>query len=295
MVIETPLILKPFLNPNLQASPQPFPTNFNPLLSPQSPIPNPQSSKLKLALISDIHGNLPAFRAVLERIDAEGVDAILCLGDIVGYGPMPSECIDLMMERNIPSVMGNHDACVVGRLEYSFFREPNRSLLRWTADKLRHDQREWLSNLPMTLDTPATSGGGQGVAHASSQGVVRAIAAHASPIHPEKWQWLDSAITCREVLAQVDYDFVFVGHTHVPALIANELGVFGLEKGYKFLINPGSVGQGRDHDRRASFGILDFEAFTYQNIRLHYDNTMLLAAFDGLGYSSVDIRALMNV
>lgn len=284
---------------------------LNPLLSPQSSIPNPQSSKLKIALISDIHGNLPAFRAVLERIDAEGVDAILCLGDIVGYGPMPSECVDLMMERNIPSVMGNHDACVVGRLEYSFFREPNRSLLRWTADKLRHDQREWLSKLPMTLDTPAASGGGQGVEHASNQGVehasnqgvvqpsnqgvVRAIAAHATPINPEKWQWLDSAITCREVLARVDYDFVFVGHTHVPALIASELGVFGLERGYKFLINPGSVGQGRDHDRRASFGIIDFEAFTYQNIRIHYDNTMLLAAFEGLGYSSVDIRTLMSV
>jgi diadenosine tetraphosphatase ApaH/serine/threonine PP2A family protein phosphatase len=230
---------------------------------------------------------LPAFRAVLERIDQEGVDAILCLGDTVGYGPQPSECIDLMMERNIPSVMGNHDACVVGKLTENFFSEPNRSLLRWTRDTLRPDQIAWLEGLPMTMDN------GQWTLDIELDESF--IAAHASPIHPERWRWLDSAITCREVLAEVYYKFVFVGHTHVPALVPSELGVFGLEQGYKFLINPGSIGQGRDHDRRASFGILDFEAFTYQNIRLHYDVSPLKASFDKLGYSNTQVKRLMNV
>jgi predicted phosphodiesterase len=254
-----------------------------------------------LALISDIHGNLPAFQAVLERIDQEGVDAILCLGDTVGYGPNPSECIDLMIERGIPSVLGNHDACVIGKLTDNFFSEPNRGLLRWTREHLRPDQMAWLEGLPMTIghrtldndDSPpmrlAVEGSGEVALNP------RFIAAHASPINPEQWEWLDSAITCREVLAQVDYDFVFVGHTHVPALVPDQLGVFGLERGYKFLINPGSIGQGRDHDRRASFGILDFGNFTYRNIRVHYDTAILKAQFDKLEYTKEEIRRLINV
>lgn len=232
---------------------------------------------MRLALISDIHGNLPAFQAVLDRIDQEGVDATVCLGDTVGYGPYPSECIDVMMDRGIPSVLGNHDACMVGKLNFTFFGEPNRSLLRWTRDHLRPDQIAWLEGLPMVIEHPASF-----------------IAAHASPINPERWQWLDSAITCREVLARVDYDFVFVGHTHVPALVSSELGVFGLERGYRFLINPGSVGQGRDHDRRASFGILDLDAFTYQNIRLHYDAIPLRASLTRLGYTDMEVKRLLN-
>jgi len=289
-----------------------------------------------LALISDIHGNLPAFQAVLERIDQEGVDAILCLGDTVGYGPNPSDCIDLMVKRGIPSVLGNHDACVIGKLTDTFFTEPNRGLLRWTREHLRPDQMAWLEGLPMTIENRASDIGHRAsdIGHRTLDNGHRAldighraldighwtldnddsppmrlavegsgevalnhrfIAAHASPINPEKWEWLDSAITCREVLAQVGYDFVFVGHTHVPALVPDQLGVFGLERGFKFLINPGSVGQGRDHDRRASFGILDFGSFTYRNIRVHYDTAILKAEFDKLGYAKEEIRRLINV
>ncbi len=302
------------------------------LLTPQSSpyssilisILNPHSSifaAVRLALISDIHGNVSAFRAVLECIDQEGVDAILCLGDTVGYGPNPSECIDLMIERGIQSVLGNHDACVIDKLTDSFFSEPNRRLLRWTREHLRPDQMAWLEGLPMTIehrtlgivhwasnighrtsdiDAPDAP---DAVDHPDAQATdpqspipdPRFIAAHASPINPDRWQWLDSAITCREVLSQVDYDFVFVGHTHVPALVPDQLGVFGLEKGYKFLINPGSVGQGRDHDRRASFGILDVGNYSYRNIRIHYDTAIHQAELDKLGYTKEEIRRLTNV
>ncbi|HCI72299.1 MAG TPA: metallophosphoesterase, partial [Balneola sp.] len=105
----------------------------------------------KLALISDVHGNLPALEAVLEELDKHVPDHWLCLGDVVGYGPFPSECIDLIRERNIPTVMGNHDAGVAGLLTIRHFKGPNKELISLTNELLNNDQLKWLEKLPYTL------------------------------------------------------------------------------------------------------------------------------------------------
>jgi predicted phosphodiesterase len=251
---------------------------------------------VKIALISDIHGNMPALQAVLAEIDRMGVDMILCLGDIVGYGPQPAECIEILMGRNIMSVMGNHEACVVGLLNERFFGEPNRGLLKWTRDILKPEHLEWLERLPMTIQGSIAKSENHSERDLSDPiAVFSYVASHSSPKNPESWEWLDSAIRCREILDEFRVDFIFVGHTHIPALIANEMGVFGLELGYSYLINPGSVGQSRDHDRRASFGILDTGAFTYKNHRVEYDVHSVKAAFRELGYSDFQIKRLLNV
>lgn len=232
----------------------------------------------------------------MHEIDRREVDDILCLGDIVGYGPHPVECVEMVMDRGITSVMGNHDACVVGLLSDTFFAEPNRSLLRWTRTVLGNEHLAWMERMPMTIDG--------WLAHRIVQSATKPPqpehvysfkASHASPQHPDKWEWLDSAIRCRELLSVFAADFIFVGHTHVPALIANELGVFGFESGYRYLINPGSVGQSRDHDKRASYAILDTNAFTCNVYRIDYDIRSTKSALYEMGYSEVEVRRLLNV
>lgn len=241
--------------------------------------------RMKIALISDVHGNLPALRAVLQRLEGLKPDLTLCLGDLVGYGPEPTACIRLVREMGFPCVLGNHDAAVCGKLALSAFREPNRSLLQWTSDTLVEEDTAWLRSLPLirTSESAAEDTGGAWVM------------CHATPMHPERWERLDSAITCRKVLASVPQRFVFAGHTHVPSVVADELGVFGLEPGYRYWINPGAVGQSRDGDPRACFGLLDTDASSYVHHRVSYDTNLTLAAFHEIGIDPPVARKLLNL
>src|SRR5690554_1119477 len=231
----------------------------------------------KIALISDIHGNLPALEAVLEALDKHNPDIWLCLGDIVGYGPQPAECVQIIMDRKIPTIMGNHDAGVAGKLTLKHFRDPNRKLIEMSQTLLSTEQLEWLRNLPYTLTDTSTW-----------------IASHATPVDPEKWMYLDSAIRARNVLNEIEYPLCFVGHTHVPALVSSQIGNLNFAKGNKHLINPGSVGQSRDNDYRASCAIIDTDNWKYENIRIDYNKESVVARLNELGFSRSDSRRLMR-
>lgn len=239
---------------------------------------------MRIALISDIHANLPALNAVMAHIDRLAPDLILCMGDLVGYGPQPFECLETIRSREIPCVLGNHDAAACGKMTLSFFREPNRSLLQWTSDHISASDAAWLRHLPLTI---ASSDLGDDSQHW--------LMCHASPVHPEQWQRLDSAITCRKVLGSVPYRYVFAGHTHIPSLIANELGVLGIEPEFRYWVNPGAVGQSRDSDPRASFGLLNTDAPSYQHIRVPYDVALTLSAFHDIGIDPPVARKLLNL
>ncbi|MEX2398221.1 MAG: metallophosphoesterase family protein [Balneolales bacterium] len=232
---------------------------------------------MKLAIISDIHANLPALRVCLDRIDAENVDKIVCLGDFVGYGPYPNECCDLLRERGIDSVLGNHDGAITGDVSLKLFREPNHSLLKWTGKKITDVNRKYLESFELTMSNEVW------------------LAAHSSPIDPERWTYLDSALTCREVLKTVKQDFVLVGHTHRPAVIAEKLGTFKVRPGQRYVINPGSVGQSRDHDTRASFGILDTQNRSYENIRLDYSVQKVLDRYSSIGFTKNQGKQMLGV
>jgi len=232
---------------------------------------------MKIGLLSDIHGNLPALQVCLHKLNEKKADLIICLGDTVGYGPFPNECLDTLRQRQIPSVLGNHDAAAIGKLTLNIFREPNASLLKWTAKNLRGENQAYLLKLPLTIENENW------------------IAAHSSPVNPERWQYLRSAITCRSILKKMDQDICFVGHTHIPGVVANEIGIFNLKKGYKYVINPGSVGQSRDEDYRASCGIFDVDAFTYQNYRLEYDIKDTLKGYERIGITYIDARRLLHL
>lgn len=239
---------------------------------------------MKLVLLSDIHANAPALQAVLNHLKTLSYDHILCMGDLVGYGPQPNEVIELVREHKMVVVEGNHDAGVVGRMPLDHFREPNKSLIQWTRDHLHADHRDFLEALPLTFSS-------------AELGLPESdwLMAHASPIKPFLWDYMDSAVKGRKVMSAFSHQFIFVGHTHKAMTLANELGVFGMEPGYRYIINPGAVGQSRTGDHRAYFAYLDTESFEFEQFKIEYDTQEVLRAYDRQGYPMATRLKLLNM
>ncbi|HEU5477237.1 MAG TPA: metallophosphoesterase family protein [Gaiellaceae bacterium] len=217
---------------------------------------------MRVAVVSDIHGNLHALEAVLGDVERESVDELWCLGDVVGYGPRPNECCDLVRERAAISLCGNHDLAVLGALDVGEFSGDAAAAARWTAGVLGTDQRTWLSSL-------------------QPLGRRRDVQLfHASPRDPV-WEYVLSEPAALAGLRATDAPLVLVGHSHValalawngklidgglaPAETTIELG------GARWLANPGSVGQPRDGDPRAAWLLLDDEARRATFRRVVYD------------------------
>lgn len=196
-----------------------------------------------IAFISDIHGNLPALRAVLDDIAAQGVQDIICLGDVVGYGAQPAECVEALRGRGITTLMGNHDATVAGSPGADDTGDGLMKMMwDWTARALSFDQRCWLAELPLTLERPGFQ------------------AAHATLRHPAEWDYVLTAAHADLHFAYQDQPLCFIGHTHRPAFwvagadAAQDItSIQPIDMGRMRLINAGSVGQPRDRDARACY------------------------------------------
>ena len=216
---------------------------------------------MKALVISDIHANLTALKAVLE--DAASFDAVWCLGDLVGYGPDPNECVELIRSLpNLNCVMGNHDAAVLNMIEVDAFNPEARSAIRWTQQLLSDRSLAFLRDLPETLS------------------VIEVTLVHGSPRQPV-WEYL---LDTRAASFSFDYfsnDYCFVGHTHLPAIYqrlpdrpwANMITVedhqpITLEP--RLIINPGSVGQPRDRDPRSAYLIYDTDSHSLEFRRVAY-------------------------
>ena len=206
-----------------------------------------------LAVLSDIHANLDALTAVLADADARGADAVLCLGDVVGYGPDAGPCVDLVRERCAVTVMGNHDAAVALGLGEDVLPSDGQVAVALHRAQLSDEQTAWLAALPYT---------------AAVHGVTLA---HASPERPEEWLRLDSFGAVQAQFAAFGTAVCFIGHSHKPAVASDSVGVTRVRPGHRYLINVGSVGQPRDHDSRAAFGMFDTETLAYELVRVHYD------------------------
>jgi len=230
-----------------------------------------------IALISDVHANLPAFDAVLREIDSIKPDYVLCLGDVVGYGPQPNEVIQILRDRKIPSVMGNHDAAIAGFYSLRSFREPNHSVLSLTRELITDENKEWLKSLPMTISGENW------------------IAAHATPLVKEEWPYLNSALKCMDLLNQTSEDFCFIGHTHRPGVISNQFGILKVQKGYRFVINPGAVGQSRDSDKRACFCTINTKTFEHQLHRKSYEFGDTLSMYPSFGIERETGKKLLHL
>jgi len=152
---------------------------------------------VRYAVLSDIHGNLEALEAVL-RDAAAHADGVLCLGDIVGYGADPAACIELVAERAEAITGGNHERGVAGLLDLGWFNRSARAAAEWTRERLDDDHRAWLGALPLVAE------------------IAGATLVHASPDHPEEWDYLVSAEDGFGALAAFVTRLCFVGHSHVP-------------------------------------------------------------------------------
>ncbi len=210
-----------------------------------------------IAFISDIHANLPALKAVLADIAEQGISAIICLGDVVGYGGQPAECVELLRERGIATLKGNHDAAVAHGIDAG---GRMKLMWDWTQQQLSFEQRSWLAELPMTLEMPSFQ------------------AVHAMLPMPEEWGYVLTASHAALHLAYQTQPLCFIGHTHTPAcwleghastLETQDAQPVSLHR--KQLINVGSVGQPRDGDCRACYVIYDQEALKVHWRRVTYD------------------------
>lgn len=231
---------------------------------------------MKLALVSDIHANLPALRAVLDDIAAAGVDRIVCLGDIVGYNAQPAECVAAIRRVGALCVVGNHDLVVCGRITTKSFSRAAARAAAWTQRSLGQDDLHFLAGLPLK----ATIGG-------------KLIAVHGA-LHPQidcATMRLDSDERRLQSFQALMADpsgarICAFGHTHHVGIYEFRSGRIVSLPGAKvslrddayYLINPGAVGHPRERDRRASYMIVDLAQRTVSVHRVAYDLSVPLAA-----------------
>jgi diadenosine tetraphosphatase ApaH/serine/threonine PP2A family protein phosphatase len=225
---------------------------------------------MRLALISDIHSNLPALEAVLADVDSAGVDEAWCLGDVVGYGAQPNECTALVAEHCATCLVGNHDLAALERLDISTFSPAAATAVRWTREAMSSETRDFLAGLEPSDESHEVA------------------LYHASPRDPiwEYVLWPDQAAQCiRAQASRVS----FVGHSHVALFFALPDSPPGSKQAEdargaqaaagtsldvrrgRWLVNPGSVGQPRDGDPRAAWLELDTESWQATFHRVPYE------------------------
>ncbi len=220
---------------------------------------------MRIAVLSDVHANLEALTAALDRVDALGADHLVCLGDVVGYGPSPAEVLEVIRARADLVVLGNHDAAVATGNEIDRLPKDGQVAARRHREMLSDDDLDWLAGLPLTAER------------------FGATFAHAGPAYPEMWPRIETYGDAREQFMAFETDLCFVGHSHKPAILSETLGVFRVRPGHRFLVDVGSVGQPRDHDSRLSFALWDTEAGTVEHVRAHYDHAMTADRIAKLG------------
>jgi predicted phosphodiesterase len=210
---------------------------------------------LRIAIISDIHSNLEALTRAFEIIETKNIDEIVCLGDIVGYGADPNECVELIRKRVKYVVIGNHDyAVAVDPSELAYFSSHARESDLWTREVLTRENLEFLKSLPFTISFK------------------NLLFVHSSPAQPREWEYIFTDAQAKVQFRYFNEKICFIGHSHLPGIFP-EKGFYNgkLEKNSRYIINVGSVGQPRDGDWRLSFGIFDTDTWTYEQIRSEYD------------------------
>jgi diadenosine tetraphosphatase ApaH/serine/threonine PP2A family protein phosphatase len=217
---------------------------------------------MKWAILSDVHGNLEAFQAVLKDLDTEKPEKIAFLGDAVGYGADPNECLAILRDLTDWVVAGNHDYGAVGLTDIEVFNPPARSAILWTRERLSEENQAYLRRMLLHRQNGDAN------------------FFHATPNQPEEWYYLFTFPEAEEAFQSLSGDLAFVGHSHRPLILAKE-GTLGVEAcppedavlktRVRYIINVGSVGQPRDGRPEAAYGIYDDAEKRYLLKRVPYD------------------------
>lgn len=217
---------------------------------------------MRILIISDIHANLAALEAVLS--DAGDHDATWCLGDLIGYGPDPNQCVQRIRQLpNLNCLIGNHDAAALNLIDISSFNLEAQQAVVWTQRQLTPANADYIRSLPERITTEHVS------------------LAHGSPRYPI-WEYLLDTRTAAQNFGHFETPFCFVGHSHLPVIFQNNSAHQSIElivpetpclvnMTPRAIFNPGSVGQPRDRDPRASYAIFDPDVFSWEYRRVEYD------------------------
>jgi len=222
---------------------------------------------LRYAIISDIHSNLEALQTVLKTIEQEKIDKIVCLGDIVGYGPDPNECIALVQQNCEIILTGNHDFACIESSELFYFNQYAAKAVEWTVTVLTKENLDYLAKLPLVGK------------------VEDFYLVHSSPFEPRSWDYILSLDDAEFNFSKFDeaYQICFIGHSHQPVIyvqyLENEYKYYKqlkdhstqLKQDERYIMNVGSVGQPRDYNPDAAFGIVDTATQVYELKRVKYD------------------------
>ena len=200
---------------------------------------------MKIAVVSDIHSNLEALTEVLKEIESIKVDAIYCLGDIVGYGPQPNECIDLIKSVTDKVVVGNHDSAVINQTDMMLFNSYARESTEWTRRMITDENYEYLLKLPLKISENDL------------------LFVHSTPLIPEDWNYILTQHSAEKHFNYFTEQACFIGHSHRPEMFRSVDD--------RLIINVGSVGQPRDGNSKASFVVYGTENGEYELIRKEYD------------------------
>jgi diadenosine tetraphosphatase ApaH/serine/threonine PP2A family protein phosphatase len=218
---------------------------------------------VRTAILTDVHANFEALTACIDAAKKAGVDRFVCLGDTVGYGADPNAACDLVRETCQFAVLGNHDAAVAGRMDYSFYYAAAREVLDWTAKVLSPDNMAWLKSLPYCVPDGEVLYG------------------HGSPLEPSAFEYIFALEQAEDLVARANElsTLTFIGHSHLQRafmLFPKVRDVWAdrvqIQPGQKYLCSIGSCGQPRDYDPRSCFGIWDDEARRVEFHRVQYDN-----------------------
>jgi predicted phosphodiesterase len=213
-------------------------------------------------ILSDVHGNLEAFQAVIDDLREEKVERIAYLGDVVGYGADPNDCLALLEGLTDWVVAGNHDYGSVGLTDIDVFNPSARSAILWTRDQLLPENQNYLRRLLLRRQS----------------GEITFV--HATPNQPEDWNYIFTFPEAEKAFQSLTGGLAFIGHSHRPLILArekdSEVQVIHheeviLESGVRYIINVGSVGQPRDGHPEAAYGLYDEAGKTYRLKRVDYD------------------------
>jgi predicted phosphodiesterase len=226
------------------------------------------STNMRILVVSDIHANFTALEAVIQ--DAGSFDRVWCLGDVVGYGPQPNECIRRLREFPLVCLAGNHDLGVAGKTEVDDFTGNAQQVIIWTRQQLTGPYLDWLRSLP---DMPLVVGHGFTLVHASPRDPV--------------WEYIVTREIARDNFPYIETPFCLNGHSHLPVIYRRPWeGLKVLEEPLRanepvslhpydqLFLNPGSVGQPRDEDPRAAYALIDLDEMTLTYRRAPYDFTI---------------------
>ncbi len=218
---------------------------------------------MRIAIFSDVHANIEALTAVFDAYKTERIDKFVCIGDVVGYGASPNECCDLIRTRAAYTILGNHDAAVAGRMDYSYYYDAARAALDMHARLLTPENMTWLRSLPYEVRESDIH------------------FCHGSPVNLEEFEYIfsvEQAARCLEIWDQLG-TVTFIGHSHLCksfALTREDVfevvaTKFAIRPDHRYIISVGSVGQPRDYDNRASYTIYDTEERVFEFKRVTYD------------------------